>query len=474
MKIKTISLILMLSVVGGLTFFKPVFAAEEAKPVEVAVPALKVLDSKLNQVNELNVIDKTFLGLTDFCMLDLGNDGVPEIAVSYGYQSKPSVKIYRLDGSLVNEWVPYDDKFEGRVGLGAADFDVDGVTEVVTTQSEGTGVQIKFFDGFGQPKFDGGFQVADETYTKGSEIAVGDVNGDGAYEIVVSLIGDNKNVIKIYDYFGRQMYNTIEVVDGQYYEPLKVAVYDMNGDGAAEIITGASIGNKPQINVFDYLGTKLMSAMAFGEAFLGGIDVSGATIENQPTVVATAGYSGGPHVRFYDLSGNNVFNPKFFIYDNSFRGGVNVASFDSGDTHRLAFLPQAISADSKVASFGKIIRVDISEQKLYVYDKGRLVKSFLISSGKYGFDTPYGTFHVYRKTRSARMSWNYGPNSPYNYDLPNVPHILAFYGSYTIHGAYWHHNWGHRMSHGCVNVSLSDAKWLYEWAPVGTTVIIEK
>ena len=65
------------------------------------------------------------------------------------------------------------------------------------------------------------------------------------------------------------------------------------------------------------------------------------------------------------------------------------------------------------------------------------------------------------------------------YDLPNVPHIMYFYNEntpkwkgYGIHGAYWHNNFGHPKSHGCVNLQLGDAELLFNWAEVGTRVII--
>ena len=58
------------------------------------------------------------------------------------------------------------------------------------------------------------------------------------------------------------------------------------------------------------------------------------------------------------------------------------------------------------------------------------------------------------------------------YDLPDVPWTMYFYQDYGIHGTYWHHNFGHPMSHGCVNMQTDDAKWLYDWAPLGTSVLI--
>ncbi len=65
----------------------------------------------------------------------------------------------------------------------------------------------------------------------------------------------------------------------------------------------------------------------------------------------------------------------------------------------------------------------------------------------------------------------YSPVHGY-YDLPNVPSTMYFYRGYAIHGAYWHNNFGNPMSNGCVNLPLDAAAWMYDFAPVGTTVSI--
>jgi len=83
--------------------------------------------------------------------------------------------------------------------------------------------------------------------------------------------------------------------------------------------------------------------------------------------------------------------------------------------------------------------------------------------------TVTGTYHVYTKLTSQRMT---GGVRREHYDLPNVPNVMYFYSGYAIHGTYWHHNFGHPMSHGCVNASLSAAAWLFKWTPVGTPVKI--
>ncbi len=114
---------------------------------------------------------------------------------------------------------------------------------------------------------------------------------------------------------------------------------------------------------------------------------------------------------------------------------------------------------------GRYIDINLSEQTLYAYEGNNLVNQFLISSGIRSHPTPTGEFHVYAKSRSSLMD---GPD----YYLPNVPWISWFSGDYSIHGTYWHHNFGHPMSHGCVNASIGDAEWIFGWADIGTPVYI--
>ncbi len=116
---------------------------------------------------------------------------------------------------------------------------------------------------------------------------------------------------------------------------------------------------------------------------------------------------------------------------------------------------------------GKVISVDLTKQHEYVYQDNVLVYSSKISSGINDW-TPTGNFKVYAKTKKQKMS---GPD----YYVPNVPDILWFKGDYSLHGVYWHNDFGIRpRSHGCVGQPLDTAAWLFDWAEVGTPVVIYK
>ena len=125
---------------------------------------------------------------------------------------------------------------------------------------------------------------------------------------------------------------------------------------------------------------------------------------------------------------------------------------------------QARTADeAPTMRSGKWIEVVLSQQRLNAWNNGGLFLTTLVSTGTSAHPTVRGNFKVYVKYVATRMR---GPG----YNLPNVPYTMYFFRGYGIHGTYWHHNFGHRMSHGCVNLPTPVASQLFAWAPVGTRV----
>lgn len=125
----------------------------------------------------------------------------------------------------------------------------------------------------------------------------------------------------------------------------------------------------------------------------------------------------------------------------------------------------------------KRIEVDLTTQTLTAFENNQNIGSFLISSGKWG-RTPVGTYYIWAKVKSQKMSGGVKELGTYYY-LPNVPYIMFFYNDkvakkigYSIHGTYWHNNFGYPMSHGCVNMKTSEAQIIYNWADEKTPIII--
>lgn len=122
----------------------------------------------------------------------------------------------------------------------------------------------------------------------------------------------------------------------------------------------------------------------------------------------------------------------------------------------------------------KHIYVDLGSQTLTAYQGDTLFMTAPVSTGKW-FPTPDGDFTIWEKIRATRMAGGSGADY---YNLPNVPYVMFFSGSgvaagrgFSLHGAYWHDNFGHPMSHGCVNMRIVDAQRLYYWADLTTTKI---
>ncbi|WEG08054.1 L,D-transpeptidase family protein [Microbacterium horticulturae] len=153
-----------------------------------------------------------------------------------------------------------------------------------------------------------------------------------------------------------------------------------------------------------------------------------------------------------------------------------------GDTSGIAaaFATQLASGDGtyelKVsvdkASTTKISRyavVDLSEQRAYFYQNGKLWNSYLVSTGRAGHATPTGHFAVFAHVGMQDM----GCVDGYDYCTKNVPWVTYFAPDIAFHGTYWHNNFGHVMSHGCVNMPISIAKTVYDWAPDGMEVTVQ-
>lgn len=134
-------------------------------------------------------------------------------------------------------------------------------------------------------------------------------------------------------------------------------------------------------------------------------------------------------------------------------------------------LPATVE-EHATTSLERLLEVDLASQMLYMKENGRVVDSWLISSGLDASPTHTGRYNVvwHERKQTMRMS---DPDDPYwNYEVPNVEWVMYFNGDQAFHGVYWHDAWGERRSHGCVGMPNWRAQQIYEWAPDGVDVLI--
>lgn len=121
---------------------------------------------------------------------------------------------------------------------------------------------------------------------------------------------------------------------------------------------------------------------------------------------------------------------------------------------------------------GRWIDIDLAEQTLAVYDNYQLVFASLVATGMEPFWTRPGLFQVYSMKETENMSGAFEADRSDYYYLEHVPYTLYFDKARAIHGAYWRTSLGFEQSHGCVNMSIGDAAWVFNWANEGDWVYV--
>lgn len=127
--------------------------------------------------------------------------------------------------------------------------------------------------------------------------------------------------------------------------------------------------------------------------------------------------------------------------------------------------PQGVTGD-------RWIEVNLYEQTLSVYDQRRLVFATIIATGMEPMWTRPGLFKIFQKLDSTPMTGAFEADRSDAYYLEDVPYTMYFDEARALHGAYWRTQLGFTQSHGCVNLTVGDAHWLFDWANEGDWVYV--
>lgn len=383
---------------------------------------------------------------------DLGTDGTPEIIVGNGLGNEPRVRVLRQDGSEIGSFLAYSADMGTGITVTACDINQDGINEIITGTQYGGGPQIRSFDNIGTP-IGLGFFAYNEAFRGGVNIACGDIDNDGINELITGAGPSGGPHIRIWNFSNNQwnLKNEFFAFDAG---DRRGTIPFVKKDGSLVII---SEKNSP-INIATYDSQlKLKKLSTVSTTSSGVADV--AELNNE-IIISLFGK------KIINENGDEKFSltgatdgSKIIISDLNLDGTEEIISTEA----RPLFGPDG----------AQYILIDLSEQRLYSYENGILANTFLVSTAKYPFTTPTGIHSVLAKKPFVDYTWSYGVGNPNNYSLGLTPWNLNFYGHLYIHYAYWHNNFGHTMSHGCVNVNLTNIKWIYDWANVGTPVEVQ-
>jgi hypothetical protein len=121
---------------------------------------------------------------------------------------------------------------------------------------------------------------------------------------------------------------------------------------------------------------------------------------------------------------------------------------------------------------GRWIEINLYEQTIAAYENGQLVFATLGATGVEPYYTRPGLFQIYEKKETETMQGGFEADRSDYYHLADVPWTMYYDDARALHGAYWRAAFGYEQSHGCVNLSIADSRWLFEWAREGDWVYV--
>jgi hypothetical protein len=127
--------------------------------------------------------------------------------------------------------------------------------------------------------------------------------------------------------------------------------------------------------------------------------------------------------------------------------------------------PEGVTGDRWIA-------INLDQQTIAVYDQRQLVFATVIASGSEPFWTQPGLFPIYEKLEKTPMRGAFEADGGGGYYLEDVPWTMYFDQARALHGAYWRTKMGFSQSHGCVNMTVGDAHWIFNWANIGDPVYV--
>jgi uncharacterized repeat protein (TIGR01451 family) len=282
-------------------------------------------------LGEFDAFAPAFHGGVAVAQGDTNGDGIADVIAGAGPGGAPVISVFNgADGSLRLSFMAYPASLTTGVEVAAGDVNGDGIADIITAPGYGGPPLVRVFDGATGTLLREWLAMP-ASWIGGLHVGAGDVNGDGYADIIVGAGPGGGPLVQVFDGATGAMTWQFFAYAPAFPGGVYVAAGDVNGDGYADIITGAGPGGGPHVRVFDpvtaaQIPGAIGSFFAYDPAFPGGVRVAAGDINGDgiAEVITGAGPGGGPHVRVFDgVSGSEVFG--FFAFDPGITDGTFVA-----------------------------------------------------------------------------------------------------------------------------------------------------
>ena len=271
-----------------------------------------------------------FTGVINTATGSFSNNGIAYTVAAAGPGGGPAIAIVNTQtGEVIKSFFAYNPAFSGGVSIALADFNNDGVLDIVTGAGAGGGPQVNIFDGsnFSLIK---SFFAFDSNFRGGVNVGAGDINQDGTMDIVVAAGGGGGPEVRVFNGATLAVISQWYAYESSFSGGVTVAVGDLGDDGVFEVVTGAGSGGSPLVKVFNAnTGAFITQLLAYADTFKGGISVGINDGDGNGTldIITGAGPGGGPQVNAFDYPTLDLLF-SFYSGDSSNTKGVVVGSIN--------------------------------------------------------------------------------------------------------------------------------------------------
>ncbi|MDA1014273.1 MAG: putative Ig domain-containing protein [Planctomycetota bacterium] len=256
--------------------------------------AISITDPDTGQTLTVTPFASNFAGGSNVTTGDFNFDGRADIIAAAKAGGGPHVQVFNSSGALFLEFMAYDINFMGGVNVAAADFNRDGVADILTGPGPGGGPHVKVFDGTNPDNLLFDQIVYTSTFLGGVNVAAGDVTGDGIPDIITGPGAGGGPNVKVFDGVTGAVVKDFFAYDLTFMGGVFVGAGDFNGDRFADIVTGAGPGGGPHTRVYSGQDlTILQDFFAYDAAFSGGVAVTAADLNGDGVDDVIVGPSDG-------------------------------------------------------------------------------------------------------------------------------------------------------------------------------------